>query len=429
MSESVLYHHGEQSLNQTIISMAQDFVGSNNMNFLVPNGQFGTRLMGGKDSASPRYIYTYLHPITKHVFKEEDSALLPSQEEEGVQIEPSYYLPILPTVLVNGAVGIGTGWSTNVCNHNPIEVADALIAQLRETRASHPLYPWYRGFVGKILKRENGYQVCGNVSWIDETTLAITELPVGRWTQDYKQFLCDLVEQGDVVTGFRENHTDTEVMFTVSVKKEKAAELKERERLMRELRLTGSLTTSNFILFDSKGHIHHYKDANEIMDEFVEFRLPFYQQRRENLMKQIDKKCKLLENKSRFMQLVIDGNLILHDRPIKKVISDMEALGLMKMGNDGETMTYDYLLNLPLNGLTEEKRKQLEVEMKEAKEKKAVLKEKKSKDLWIEDLEEFKSVFMELEAKRLSELVQSKRNQSYEVFTIDHYKRSQVTDN
>ena len=269
----------------------------------------------------------------------------------------------------------------------------------------------------------------GCITKVDDLTYVITELPIGRWTQDYKQFLCDLVEQGDLVTGFRENHTDTEVMFTVTLKKEKAAELKEnREKLMKDLRLTSSLTTSNFILFNSRGHIHHYKDANEIMEEFVEFRLPFYQQRRENLMKQLDRKCKLLENKSRFIQLVIDGSLVLHDRPIKKVISDMEALGLMKIGGNGEATTYDYLLNLPLTGLTEEKRQQLNVEMKEAKDKKEALSRKESKDLWIEDLEDFKSNFIQMEAKRLSELVQGKRDHAYEVFTIDHYKQSQVKE-
>lgn len=150
ISENVLYHHGEQSLNQTIVSMAQDFVGSNNINYLVPNGQFGTRIMGGKDSASPRYIYTYLHPISRYIFKEEDEPLLTQQEEEGMKIEPKQYLPILPTVLINGATGIGTGWSTTICNHNPIEVTDRLIDKLKGTGKTQPLQPWYRGFTGTM---------------------------------------------------------------------------------------------------------------------------------------------------------------------------------------------------------------------------------------------------------------------------------------
>ena len=127
----MLYHHGEQSLNQTIVSMAQDYVGSNNLNLLQPNGQFGTRLLGGKDSASPRYIYTCLAPITHTIMKNEDESLLQAQYEEVIRIEPVCFLPVVPMVLINGATGIGTGWSTTIPNHNPIEIVDRMIMKLK----------------------------------------------------------------------------------------------------------------------------------------------------------------------------------------------------------------------------------------------------------------------------------------------------------
>ena len=126
-----MYHHGEQSLNQTIVSMAQDYVGSNNLNLLQPNGQFGTRLLGGKDSASARYIYTCLSPITHTIMKNEDEPLLQTQFEEGIRIEPVCFLPVIPLVLINGATGIGTGWSTTIPNHNPIEIVDRMIMKLK----------------------------------------------------------------------------------------------------------------------------------------------------------------------------------------------------------------------------------------------------------------------------------------------------------
>ena len=127
----MVYQHGEQSLNQTIVSMAQDYVGSNNLNLLQPNGQFGTRLLGGKDSASPRYIYTCLAPITHTIMKNEDESLLQAQYEEGIRIEPVCFLPVVPMVLINGATGIGTGWSTTIPNHNPIEIVDRMIMKLK----------------------------------------------------------------------------------------------------------------------------------------------------------------------------------------------------------------------------------------------------------------------------------------------------------
>ena len=102
VSEHSCYHHGEMSLNETIIGMAQDFVGSNNINLLFPDGQFGTRLLGGKDAGAPRYIWTYMSNITSVLFNSDDNAVLKYNEEEGQTIEPEWYIPILPLVLING---------------------------------------------------------------------------------------------------------------------------------------------------------------------------------------------------------------------------------------------------------------------------------------------------------------------------------------
>ena len=105
VSEHSAYHHGEASLQGTIINMAQDFCGSNNLNLLVPSGQFGTRLLGGKDAASPRYIFTRLSAMTRAVFNEHDDALMHYLDDDGLSIEPKYYVPVVPLVLVNGTDG------------------------------------------------------------------------------------------------------------------------------------------------------------------------------------------------------------------------------------------------------------------------------------------------------------------------------------
>jgi DNA topoisomerase II len=125
------YHHGEAALHQSIIKMAQDFVGSNNVPLLEPCGQFGTRHHGGSDSASARYIFTRLSPITDLIFPESDMHILRYETEDGKQVEPSFFLPILPMILVNGTRGIGTGWSTNVLNYNPLDISDYLSRKIR----------------------------------------------------------------------------------------------------------------------------------------------------------------------------------------------------------------------------------------------------------------------------------------------------------
>ena len=151
VSDKTNYHHGEKSLHDAIVNLAQDYVGSNNINLLHPSGQFGTRLLGGKDHASPRYTFTYLSKITKYIFREEDNPILNKLNEEGMSIEYEYYMPIIPMILVNGAEGIGTGYSTLILKYNPKDIIKN-IYNIMDNKEIIPMNPWYKNFKGKIYK-------------------------------------------------------------------------------------------------------------------------------------------------------------------------------------------------------------------------------------------------------------------------------------
>jgi DNA topoisomerase-2 len=280
VSEQSAYHHGEASLTQTIISMAQNYVGSNNINLLSPCGQFGTRLMGGKDAASPRYVFTKLEAITRLIFHPDDDAILEYQEDDGTPIEPTHYAPIMPMALVNGSDGIGTGWSSTIPTYNPREI----VANLRRMlQGEEPLdmKPWYRGYTGEITAKTgrdaSNFTVLGRIEQVDESTLVISELPVGKWTADYKGFLESVLigstTAAAAATGadgapacapfikdFKENHTDTTVLFTVTVAPEKIAEIcAEKGGLMKKFKLEGSVATSNMHLFDLNSQIRKFE--------------------------------------------------------------------------------------------------------------------------------------------------------------------------
>lgn len=185
-------------MQMTIINLAQDYVGSNNLNLLLPNGQYGTRDMGGKDHAAPRYIFTEPSPLARRVFHPADDPLLEYLKDDNDVIEPTHYLPILPMVLVNGADGIGTGWSTSLPCYNPADI----VANIRRRMAGEemvPMLPWWRGFNGTIKKvGEHKYDVMGIVKKLDDTTVEITELPIHKWTQSYKAELEAMVgEKGE----------------------------------------------------------------------------------------------------------------------------------------------------------------------------------------------------------------------------------------
>jgi DNA topoisomerase-2 len=175
--------------------MAQDFVGSNNLNLLVPSGQFGTRLAGGKDAASPRYIFTHLSPVVRRLFPEEDDALLEYLEDDGQMIEPKFFCPIIPLLLVNGSQGIGTGWSTFIPPHDPMSVLDYIRAKL-ESQLELPLIePYVNGFKGVIERQPDGrgYSTYGKIKELNKKTVLISELPIGVWTDKYKEHLLKMV--------------------------------------------------------------------------------------------------------------------------------------------------------------------------------------------------------------------------------------------
>lgn len=196
----------------TVVTMAQNFVGSNNINLLLPIGQFGTRNQGGKEAASPRYIFTSLNPVTRYLYHEDDDPILNYLEEEGQSIEPDYYLPIIPVSLCNGAEGIGTGWSTWIPCFSPREITENLRRMMRN-EPYQTMLPWYKGFTGTIeytspetrnVTVKGVYRILGE----DEETsdeLEITELPIGKWTRDYKNFLEELAAK-DEIEEIREYH-------------------------------------------------------------------------------------------------------------------------------------------------------------------------------------------------------------------------------
>jgi DNA topoisomerase-2 len=198
VSEKTCYHHGEASLTGTIINMAQNFVGSNNINLLYPSGQMGSRLIGGKDAASPRYIYTYLAELTRLIFRPEDEPILNYLNDDGVMIEPEYFIPIIPVILVNGAEGIGTGFSTKIPSYNPLVIIDNIIAMM-ENKPLQPMIPWYKNFKGSIIPnpdKSTEYLVYGVCTKVDSNHIRVSELPIGYWTTDYKEFLDGLESKG-----------------------------------------------------------------------------------------------------------------------------------------------------------------------------------------------------------------------------------------
>ncbi|KAI0564814.1 DNA topoisomerase [Gracilaria domingensis] len=412
VTEKAVYHHGD-SIFPTIVSMAQDFVGSNNVNLLVPAGQFGTRLQGGKDAASPRYIFTMLAPIARALFPKQDDPLLSYLKDEGTVIEPSWYCPIIPLVLVNGSEGIGTGWSSSIPCYNPHDLIRSVRLLLND-EPLEDLRPWYRGFNGSIVPVENSksFDVYGTLRR-SQDTFRIEELPVRTWTSSYKEFLESQTlgfpnAKNPFVREFQDNSTENKVCFTFTATPEALSELS-TPAAYKKLKISGSLSTSNMVLFDKEGRIRKYDSPQEIIKGFYGTRYELYEKRRLYILQELRKELLRLDNKQRFILMVVNGKLKVAKRKKVDVISDLKRLkfdpiprGNKKKaledeedneGGDDESneptqdeSNYDYLLSMPLWSLTLEKVEQLRSQRDNKEAEIHEMEAKTAKDLWETDL-------------------------------------------
>ena len=168
---------------------------TNNIELLEPIGQFGSRILGGEDSAQPRYIHTHLSKNVEKLFNPLDENVYDYNYDDTLRVEPKYYVPTLPMILVNGSNGIGTGWSSDIPQYNPKDICENIRAFLANPDAElKPLVPYYRGFTGTIIKVDDTHFISrGKFEKTKKHQIRITELPVGLWTERFKEHVESLI--------------------------------------------------------------------------------------------------------------------------------------------------------------------------------------------------------------------------------------------
>jgi DNA topoisomerase-2 len=420
VSEHAAYHHGEASLNQTITNMAQIFVGANNINLLAPIGQFGSRLMGGKDAASPRYIHTHLEPVVGTIFRKEDVAILNYSMDDGEPVEPETYLPVVPLLAINGSVGIGTGFSTDIPPHNPREVVAMLNERLNgtyDTLAGKTLDPWWIGFRGKVEKKaDKQWFSRGIYTWDDAAkAVRITELPIGTWTKDYKVFLDGLVQANSadakedgkpILKGFEDLYNDVDVNFTLflepayyTVAKTKTEEFEKR------FHLTTSWKTTNMCCFDTNMNIVKYDTIGDILESFYTYRLAAYEKRRQHQIAVLKDEWEECMAKYQFLKAIVEGHLHLMNAEDEDILRELQGLSLPPRSKPTEPNTlaaYDYLLRMRVDRIKKSSVQEAEKEAKTIKQAIDELERTAAADIWRKDLAEFTACWEKTESHMMS---------------------------
>lgn len=440
VAEHSAYHHGEQSLMSTIINLCQNYVGSNNINLLQPIGQFGTRLQGGKDAASPRYIFTMLSPLTRLIFHPSDDPLLKYLRDDNLKIEPSWYMPIIPMILINGADGIGTGWMTKIPNHSAYEVVSNIRRMIRGEEP-RPMKPAYKNFKGEIEKLgDSRYVTIGEVSTLGNDKIEITELPIGVWTQVYKEQVLEVMLHGSgekvkpSISDYKEYNTDTTVKFIITMTRDQFAR-HESDGFHKAFKLQTSISISSMCAFDKDSVLQRFDHTSEMLKNFFGVRLEYYGKRKDYLEGMLQAETLKLSNQARFILEKCDGDLRIENKKKKDMIDelirrgydtdpvrqwkikqdkesvleeekeeDTEADDSQTKSSAGDTdMDYEYLLGMKLWALTLEKKNELLKKKDEKFQEYEVLKKKSPSDLWNEDLDAFVAKLEEVEAKEREE--------------------------
>jgi DNA topoisomerase-2 len=371
VSEHTGYHHGEASLTETIVGMAQDFMGANNIPWLVPQGQFGTRLQGGKDSASPRYIHTYLQPNISKIVPSADFQVLTYRDDDGLLVEPEWYAPAIPMLLVNGSRGIGTGYSTYIPPCDPKVLVSRIKRWLDkdEKALNEPLTPFFNGFRGTV--QADGSVVGAYTKQKDECV--ITELPPGTWTQDYREWLEKELLEGRI-KDYTDISTDTHVSIRIKGIEEKA--------LVKSL--TDKVKTTNMHAFNHKGVITKYDTLNEILWEYAHVRLELYEKRRQHQIQSLKSELPYHENVVRFIRdQIADTPRIRLQKKTRAECDAVLAQDKYAKIEDG----FDYILKLPVSSFTAEQITKHERKLSDLRAEITRLESTTARDLWKSDLE------------------------------------------
>lgn len=342
------YHHGDTSLNSAIIGMAQTF--KNSLPLLDGIGQFGS--LRSPDPGAARYISTRLNGNFRNIYK--DFELLESREEEGNEIEPSFFLPIIPTVLLNGSSGIAVGFATNILNRNPLDLIDTCLKSLKGKKFNEPL-PWWDGFNGEVNVSEensNAYKIKGSLEIENTTTVKINELPPSMTYQKFEVILNNLQEGGHIQY-YDDNCKKEEIDYTIKFQRAILAEKIRKGYIEKMFKLEMS-ETENLTCLDENGKLIIFKNITDLINYFVKFRLSFYSKRKEYQLDELAKQYKTLSNRARFIKDIIDGKLKVNNIPKNTITLYLETADYDEV--DG---TYNYLLNMPIYSLTKERYKEL----------------------------------------------------------------------
>ena len=377
------YLHGDCS--GVISGMAQFYAGSNNLPLLAAEGNFGNRFKNAP--SAPRYIFTYGKSILFDLINKEDDNIIEFQYFEGNRIEPKYYLPSLPLLIINGSSGISSGFKQSILPRDPKTVKKYLEKRLQTkgTKPTSQFKPSFNGFNGSVIKgdKTNQWKIVGTIKRVNTTTVDITEIPVGVELSKYISIL-DTLKDNDFIKSYKDLSDKNTFKFTLKFQRNVLSNLTDEE-LLDKLKLV-KIETEIYTTLDENGKIKIFKTVQDMFDYYYDFKLLKLKERKQYLIGKYKKDIEIDNSKYIFIKSIIDGKLVINKRPIADIEKDLNTIkGIIKIDDN-----YNYLLNMGIGNLTKDNMDKLNKRIKDKKQQLKDLKQKSVEDLWLDELSKLK---------------------------------------
>jgi len=389
IAEHTEYLHGELGLAGVMVNLAQNFVGANNIPYIKRDGNFGTRHKPA--AAAPRYIKTRKEEYLDKIYMKEDYPILIGQQFEGIRIEPRYFVPILPMLLINGSEGISSGFAQKILPRDPKTIVKELTKilkgnkKLENVKLGAPHWNNFKGTIEEDEETKGKWRVYGDLIKENKNSIKITEIPIGYTLAKYTEVL-DALEDKNVIQRYQDKSDTKKDLYTFNLKvKRDFSDKYDGNKLYEKLKLVKSMS-ENYTCIDQNNRIKVYDSAEEIFIDYYNLRLDYYNKRKEYLLGKYENDLKILNCRYLFVKGVVDGDIIVSNKTKANIVSQLDKIEKILKEED----SYDYLLRLPIYSLSKEKLDEIKNKVKDTKQLIKTLKGKNSEQLWLEDLEEVK---------------------------------------
>lgn len=375
------YLHGVGSLEGVTVGLGQDFCGSNNLPLIRRQGVFGNRLEPA--ASASRYIGASVTPLIEKIFRAEDMPILVGQEVDGKKIEPRFFVPTIPPVLINGNnKSIAVGFAHMILPRDYRKIIHYIKCKLQDKGCRYNFLPHYEGFKGTVQHVEgNTYTISGIMEQVNLTKIRITEIPVGISLDKYLAHLNKL-EDRDIIRSYKDLSSKDNFEFEINVTRDFSRK-NTPEDIMRILKLIK--TETELLTFqDEDLLVRNFESPQEVMDAYMKIKLEFMGKRKAYMIDQIQQLIDVLTAKVTFIKAVIDDKLVLTKRATSAIEKDLDRMDkIFRIDHK-----YDYLLQMPISSITKEKYTKLIEQLKNEKAKLQKLKKTSIEQMWLDDIAE-----------------------------------------